>query len=284
MILNARNTDFAKEGASSKEELMERKKAILYESESRITSMSYSGKAADKIILSSSIPPDFLPDLKEIKGYVSMGTTKVFYSDNGGISSGLQYKNAHIYSSRAKTLSGSERICYLYRIDANTIGVREYNGNKGASYSGLYPILQKRLLKNGFIKSFPDDNFNISLAEIKKFVQIINEVITEHENGKYELVKEEDKFDTITLGKNEEQKKLYYNVAYWREKETLETENNLLNNENKLENIIYVLNDIMGKIENIDNIQDIESVIKKLDSMITMGKAKKVILEIKKDI
>lgn len=277
MVLNALNTNFVREGATSEQELLTSDKAIIYKSSSFITAMSYAGKA-DKITKSISLPASFTNVLKNILGYVSLGTTKIYKCDENPdtkVTTGVTYKNAHIYSSKATTLDGIERLAYLYAIDDETIGVSECTGNKGASYSSLYYILKNKLLKNGFTQNLPDDSFNINIAEVSKLVDIINEIIIDHENGEYELIKEAGRIDTITLGKNQQQQKYFYFVAYWYEK------NLTISNEISIEEMI---DKIMAKIESTNNSQEIEDILKKLEKLVIMGNAKKTMIDIKRNI
>lgn len=272
MILTYLNTTFIREGASSKKELLSSDNSIIYKSDSLITSMSYAGKGI-KIIRSTSIPACFTNILKNIKGYVSLGTTKT--------SSGVAYKNAHIYSSKATSLDGVERICYIQAVDFDTLCVSEYNGNRGSAYSSLFLILKSKLLNNGFVQNLPDDNFSITKIDVQKFVDLINELISEHDNGMYDLVREEDKIDTITLGKAPEQRKLFYFIAYWREKELKERD---ISNKDGVEVVIDILNSAMRKIETLNKRQEIETVIKKLDETIRFSNAKKTLIEIKESL
>ena len=281
MILNQSNTNFTKEGALSEEALLASKTTIIYKSNSLITSKSYSGKAT-KITKSSSIPKDISNVLQQISGYVSLGMTKVPQDDTDNkVTSGFEYKNAHIYSSKATTLDGSERICYIYGVDSTTVKINECSSNKGASYSSLYLILKDALLKNGFEQSFPSGSFKVSLENVSKLVDIINDIIVNHEQGKYKLIKENNRIDTITLGKGAEQKKLYYSVAYWREINTSPKQDSLNITE---EDIIVTLNNLINKIEAINNSQEIETILEKLDELIKLSNAKKTIIDIKKNI
>ncbi len=277
MILNSTNTVFTQEGAESESDLLASHQVLIYKSNSKISSMSYAGPAKEKIVKSSSIPEEFTNILKNIKGYVSLGTTKVYDSN---VDSCVDYRNAHIYSSEATTLDGVERICYVAGIkNKNVIQISEYNSNKGAAYSSLYPILKEKMIKEGFVQNLPYDNFNITIEDASKLVDIINEVIEERSMGKYELIKDV-KVDTITFGKKEEQKKKFFHVAYYREKNMVQDSSNL----NTVQDILSTLNNIVRRIDIIDNFEDIEAVIKKLDSINKMANAKKVILEIKEEI
>ncbi|MDU5111126.1 MAG: hypothetical protein E6248_11805 [Clostridium sp.] len=277
MILNSSNTIFTQQGAESEEALMESDKVLLYKSNSKISSMSYAGPINTKIVKSETIPANFTNILKRIKGYCSLGTTKAYKED---MTNTISFRNVHIYSSKATTLDGIERICYISSINDCTINVSEHNTNKGSAYSSLYPILKTKLNQSGFTQNLPHDSFNININECQKFVDIINEVIEEREFNKYMLVKG-DKIDTITLGKKEKQNRLFYNVAYYVEKKAEIYAYNEGINLNGIEDIISTLNNIIKKIEIIDRAQDLEDLMKKLDSMKKVADAKKIILDIK---
>lgn len=279
MILTELNTKFTKEGSISKEALLAGDIAIIYKSTSLITSKSYSGNAT-KITKSSSISEEFTDILQNINGYVSLGMTKTSQSDSdkgSKVTNGFEYKNAHIYSSKATTLDGSERICYIYGIDSNTIGINECSSNKGASYSSLYLILKDELLKNDFKQRFPSGSFIVTLENAQKIVDIINDIIEKHEQSKYKLIKENNRLDTITFGKGEKQKRLYYSVAYWRE--VSQDSLNIIE-----EDLVVDLNNLVNKIEAVNTLEEIEVVIKKLDELMKLSEAKKTIISIKENI
>lgn len=276
MVLNELNTNFVREGAESEQELLASDKAIIYRTTSTIKGMSYAGPAT-KITKSTTIPEAFAIELANIKGYVSLGTTKIFQSDeNNELKGGISYKNAHVYSSKACFLDGVERICYICSTSDNKIAVSECSGTKGASYSSLYVILKNKLLKNNFKQNLPYDKFIISLADVGRFVDVVNEVITERESGNYELIKEEGKIDSITLGKGEEQKKYYYFVAYWHEKNLAQKQENI--------NIDQMIGSIMAKLEVSNDAKEVEDILKKLDGLVTIGNARKTIIDTKKNI
>lgn len=277
MVLNETNTNFVREGAKSKQELLESEKVIIYKTSSSISGMSYAGPAT-KITKSTTIPEACATELANIKGFVSLGTTKILKADdNNELKGGIAYKNAHIYSSKARFLDGVERICYIYRIGDDKIGVSECNGTKGSSYSSLYLILKNKLIKNDFKQNLPYDSFIINSADVGRFVDVVNEVIIEHESGNYELIREEGKFDCITLGKGEEQKKYYYAVAYWQDK-------NLNKKQDNINNVDDMIDRIIEKLESTNEIKEVENILKKLDGAVTIGNARKTIINTKKNI
>lgn len=274
MFLNQNNSDFNREGALTKDDLIKSPRVLLYKSDSLISSMSYAGRA-DKIVRSTCIPPSFTAVLKSINGYVSLGTTKT--------SQGLQYRNAHIYSSKATSLDGIERICYVYSVDSNAVGVSESSGNRGSSYSSLYRILNSKMISNSFDYNVLDGSFNVSLSRISEFVEIVNELIKEHEELNYELVKDEKKIDIIKIGKGSAQQNHYFNIAYWEVVKSYITraDKSDLSTMKGVEGIISDLDNFMQRIEDLDNVEDLKRVIDKLERLIMLSNGRKLIIESK---
>jgi len=226
---------------------------IIYKSESLISSMSYSGTAI-KINDSNAFTEEFKSKLTKIKGFVSLGTT------------GGEFRNAHIYSNNAICLDGRERICYIQQDkDNNQLIVSEYSGNRGAKYSALYLILRQELSNSGFVGS--DSNFIIDSDRLLEFVEIVNKVIDNRKQGKYELIAI-NQTESIVIDKN----KYYYFKAYWQVKEEVSHEEGfdiairmlasnvnecgdkeiLLDLRNKLDVLMSV---VRSKIDNIEAIE-----------------------------
>lgn len=111
MVLTRTNADFIREGELSESALLQRNKPVLYESTSRISSKTYAG-SVDKINKSTSIPDDFKPILTGIRCQVSLGTTK---TKKNGIST-VEYRNFHIYTNKAQTLDGIERMAEARKV------------------------------------------------------------------------------------------------------------------------------------------------------------------------
>ncbi|MGE5370703.1 MAG: hypothetical protein ACM3QZ_01830 [Solirubrobacterales bacterium] len=177
----------------------------VYESDSLISSMSYSGPVA-KIDESTTFSDSFKQEIARIDGQVSLGTTD------------RKLRNAHIYSRNALRLDGIERLCYLQQ-EADLLIVTEFSGNRGAKYSALFRILADRLRSAGFAEM--NGRFQIQEAEIPRFVEIVNLVIDDREAGKYELAAVNE-IDIVMIKKVQ----YYYFKAYWQIKAQGEMINN----------------------------------------------------------
>ena len=274
MILNKDNTSFTKEGALSAEDLANSEKVLIYTSSGLISSLSYSGGAED-IVKSTSIPSKFTEILKNIDGSISLGVTK-----RHGVS---YYRNANIYNSVATTLDGINRLGYVFSIDDNTIGISEITGNRGSGYSSCYRILKKKLIENGFRQKLPYDYFNITLSDAPKFVEVINEVIQRYANNEYVLIKEEGIIDTVTLGRGTNQRKLYFNVAYWTEEvSTQENSSEMpIVPPQSVENIIANLDGMLEEVDMIKSMEDIDLVASKLKNLLEFTITKKQGIQIR---
>lgn len=275
MILNSTNTDFTKNGATSQAELNKSPKVLIYKSDSLISSASYAG-SAERITESEAIPPQFAEILKNIKGFVSLGTTK---DHTEKVQNTVAYRNAHIYAKKL-TLDAIHRIGYIYSYwkQSSTIEFSECSNNRGSSYSSLYKITEKKLIQNDFKKE-PDGSFRIDIYNVQKFVDIINEVISEYIDDKYELMDEPGTYDIITLGRGETLRKLYFNRAYWYEKKV--KSNTCTKSFSSVEEIEETINKMIEKIETIDSMDDIESICFKVKSLLEFSMAKKQMIEIK---
>ena len=139
------------------------------------------------------------------------------------------------------------------------------------------------MIQNGFTQSFPHDYFSLSLSDTSKFVDIVNQVITEQVNDKYVLIKEEGISESISLRSGTSQKELYFNVAYFSEKDLLQDNISSIPIEAPqiAEDIITNLNGMIDKIEMIKLITDIDLIASKLKSLLEFTTAKKQIIQIK---
>ena len=276
MILNNSNANFTRDGASSEAELNSSPKILLYKSDSLISSASYAG-SAEKITESESIPAQFTTILKNIKGFVSLGTTKAYTEE---VENTVSYRNAHIYA-KSSTLDGIDRIGYIYSSNSSTLGFCEFSKNRGSSYSSLYNVTKNKLIENGFNQNSYDNNFRIDLSDAQKFVDIINEVISEYINNKYVLMDEPGVHDTITLGRGNKLRKLYFNRAYWYKKEDESIAS--IESFSSVEEITETINKMIKKIEIIDSKDDIELICSKVKSLLEFSMAKKQMIQIKEE-
>lgn len=232
---------------------------IIYNSESLISSMSYSG-SADKIKESTTFTDSFKKKLIGIQGMVSLGST------NGML------RNVHIYSRNAIRLDGVERLCYLQQED-NKLIVSEYSGNRGAKYSALYRILTDELYKAGFIDI--QGKFKLSEADITKFVEVVNFVIDQRETNSYDLIAIQD-VDVVVI----EKKRYYYFKAYWRPKSSTCQSSSEVSEENVIliNNVDQSLKDIIEYLKNCNDIRKLDELKVKIDKLsdIILGRIKHI--------
>lgn len=197
MLLNSTNLIFTQKGAE-KAELLKPDQALVYQSPSKITTMGYAGKAM-RITESTTIPSAYFNELSKMKGFISLGTT--------GTGANAMYKNVHLYSEQAEHLDGINRICYLFPDSTGTtLKICEYKkGTRGSRYSALFKILKDKLEQNGFIAE--NEAFSISLGNVTKFVNIVNDINDEQSQNRYVLVKSND-IDELNFG--------FFNIVYWQ--------------------------------------------------------------------
>ncbi len=240
MILNNKNITYSQKGVDSIDKL-DRDKALLYRSPSRIKFMGYTGDATR--ISESSTITNYREELFEMKAQISLGST--------GTGKNKLYKNIHIYSRNAEYLDAIERIAYLYQ-DGDILKVCEYKkGTRGSRYSALFHILREKLISNKFKKE--DDYFIIDSSNIDKFVKIVNEICDERENEQYYLIKNSG-IDELKSG--------IFNRAYWTaendvQDDEIEGETDIKEYKKKVINFIDECNE-MEKLQEIQD--DIETI------------------------
>jgi hypothetical protein len=233
MILNSGNTIFSAVGVEKKE-LLKNDQGLIYRSPSKISTMGYAG-ATTRIVESTTIPQKYHSELTKMKGFISLGTT--------GIGQNKEHKNVHLYSEQAVYLDGLNRIGYLFA-EGNELKLCEYKkGTRGSRYSSLYKILQDKLLKAGF--TYDNQCFFIDEKNIVQFVNVINKINIEQNEGEYELIKN-DEIDELSAG--------IFNVAHWEYKGVSKS-----SNANEMKEISTINHDLINKIESC---KDIDSLVK----------------------
>lgn len=230
MILNEKNCIFTQKGVEKKE-LLRDDQALIYQSPSKIGTMGYAGRAT-RIFESTTIPQKYCQELSKMKGFISLGTT--------GVGQDKKYKNVHLYSEAAEYLDGVNRIGYLFP-DGSTLKICEYKkGTRGSRYSSLYKILKEKLLATGF--TCENENFIINESNVAKFVDLINEISKEQNEGMYELVKSAE-IDELSSG--------IFNVAYWRYK----SEEKVDETSSQVRNLTLISHDLITKIDSCNDLK-----------------------------
>ena len=88
-------------------------------------------------------------------------------------------------------------------------------------------------------------------------------------------------FDTITLGKGNQRKKLYFNRPYWYAKE--DDSITLIESPLSVEDIAETINKMIKKIDRINSLYDMELVCSKVKSLLDFAMAKKQMIQIKEE-
>lgn len=229
MILNEKNCIFTQKGVEKKE-LLRDDQALIYQSPSKIGTMGYAGRAT-RIFESTTIPQKYCQELSRMKGFISLGTT--------GVGQEKEYKNVHVYSESAEHLDGVNRIGYLFP-DGDTLKICEYKkGTRGSRYSSLYKILEEKLLEEGF--TFGNESFLINENNVARFVDVINEINEEQNEGKYELAKSEE-IDELSSG--------VFNIVYWRYK----GEEKVEEPSSQVGNLTMISHDLITKIDTCNDV------------------------------
>lgn len=194
-IVNENNIKLKKYGVSDPS-LLNSNETILYESGTSIYTMEYVDATGSIIYQASGISMYFKNKLKKLNGFCSLGG---------------QFTNANIYSPKAKTLSGYDRICYIKGIDDSKLLVTEYYGSRGSKYSGYYPMLLCKIKQNSKFNISVKGQFNVDKNNVDDFVHIVNELIDDIMTKNLMMLKVEDRFDKVTVEGNI----YYYNIIQW---------------------------------------------------------------------
>ena len=156
---------FSHEGARS-EDALDRTRPFVYEGSLLLPDQT--NDPAREITNSITIPRDIAQKLRRINGKFSLTEVKA------------GYKNANVFSRRAKVFDSVNRVCYLRYADG-TLQVCEFKGTRGSNYSALYPALAELLRREGFEEradgfAVPDDRVDLLVdlagAELSGFFAI----------------------------------------------------------------------------------------------------------------
>ena len=173
---------------------------VIYDSDTLISTMNYSGSISTIIHEASGISSYLKNQLKAInRGYCSLGG---------------QWNNANFYGPNARSLSGSDRICYVRGINPDKddkMVVVEYYGSRGSKFSGYYSLLLKKVRQNSKFKIDSSESFIVDRSNIGEFVDIMNSVMNDIIDSKLVMIKVPNKYDKIKIEGNH----YYYNVVIW---------------------------------------------------------------------
>ncbi|WP_268071142.1 hypothetical protein [Clostridium sp. ZS2-4] len=196
MLIPRKNISFKKYGVSTPI-LLNNNQTLVYESDTFISTMDYSGIISQIIPKSKTLSSFFINKLSKIsKGYCSLGG---------------KYSNVNFYSPKAKTLSGSERICYTKYLHNNKLKVMEYYGSRGSKYSGYYSMLISKIkASEKFEFDTKNNTFYVDENNIDIFIDIMNNIMNDIINEDLIALKDK-RFDKIII----EGKYYYYNVISW---------------------------------------------------------------------
>lgn len=184
---------FSHEGARS-EDALDRTRPFVYEGSLLLPDQT--NDPAREITNSITIPRDIAQKLRRINGKFSLTEVKA------------GYKNANVFSRRAKVFDSVNRVCYLRYADG-TLQVCEFKGTRGSNYSALYPALAELLRREGFEERA--DGFAVPDDRVDLLVDLVNEVFRMQEAGELRL-EAADEVDTMTFPDGRH----YYFKAYWR--------------------------------------------------------------------
>ena len=184
---------FSHEGARS-EDALDRTRPFVYEGSLLLPDQT--NDPAREITNSITIPREIAQKLRRINGKFSLTEVKA------------GYKNANVFSRRAKVFDSVNRVCYLRYADG-TLQVCEFKGTRGSNYSALYPALAELLRREGFEERA--DGFAVPDDRVDLLVDLVNEVFRMQEAGELRL-EAADEVDTMTFPDGRH----YYFKAYWR--------------------------------------------------------------------
>lgn len=237
--LNNSNCDFNKLGVVAPN-LLNPNRALIYQSDTLVTSVKYAG--------SSSI-------LSQANGISNIFTNKLT-NINGIVSLGGNYQNAHLYIPTTNTLDSKNRLCYISQKSNSQLLVKEYYDPRGSKFSSLFSILYDRVYAaNSF--TFNGKSFIVDLKNINIFINIVNDIFTDHANGKFMLYKYDQPEKIFVKGNY-----YYYDTAYWIDNSCIGFPNSKVEDSSIKESLEKVLGYILSKDKII--IDGMEIDIKKL--------------------
>lgn len=184
---------FSHEGARS-EDALDRLRPFVYEGSLLLPDQT--NDPAREITNSITIPREITQRLRRINGKFSLTEVKA------------GYKNANVFSRRAKVFDSVNRVCYLRYADG-ALQVSEFKGTRGSNYSALYPGLAGLLRREGFEERA--DGFVVPDDRVDLLVDLVNEVFRMQEAGELQL-EAADEVDSMTFADGRH----YYFKAYWR--------------------------------------------------------------------
>jgi len=170
---------------------------VIYSSDTLISTMEYSGSISTIIPQASGLSSAIKMQLQGItQGYCSLGG---------------QWNNANFYGANARSLTGTDRICYARGINDDTMVITEYYGSRGSKFSGYYPLLLKKIRQSNKFKIDNNQSFIVNKSNIVIFVNIMNSIMDDIVHSRLVMIKVLNKYDKIKIEGNY----YYYNVVIW---------------------------------------------------------------------